>query len=43
MGREDSKGLVGNDDWEGLTLNIARGIAYASCNTRVGQPDHGGE
>lgn len=43
MGREDSRGLAGDDGWEGLTLNIAKGIASAYSDTCVGQPDHGGE
>lgn len=33
MGREDSRGLAGNDGWEGLTLNIAKGVASAYFDT----------
>lgn len=43
MGREDERGLAGKDGWEGLTLNIAKSTAAVPLDTRVGQPDHGGE
>lgn len=41
MGKGGFKG-AGNDGWEGLTVDIAGGIALLLA-TRVGQPLHGGE